>query len=61
MPIDYAAGVVGATYTGWDGFVYECTSYDPKCGFWMEAPERKTCVSERAIGRTFHRVRKASD
>jgi hypothetical protein len=48
---------VGKRYKGWDGNVYECTSYDPSCGFWMESSERRTCVSERAIGRTYHRVR----
>ena len=41
--------------------MYLCTSYDSMCGFWMQNPtdpaDRRN-VSERAIGRTFHRVQK---
>ncbi len=46
------------------GRTYECLSYNPKSGFWMYAradaenpASRLTNVSERAIGRTFHKVR----
>lgn len=39
--------------------VFKCTSYDSRQGFWMEneadASDRHN-VSERAIGRTFHRI-----
>jgi hypothetical protein len=53
------------------GSTYRCTRYDPSCGFWMTllevAPEEdssnpryhvgwQACVSERAPGRTFHRI-----
>ena len=49
------------------GALYACTSWDRSCGFWMEMvggksallPDRKVGqrfnVSERAIGRTYHR------
>ena len=58
---------VGEYFNGHDGFIYYCDSYDPRIGFWMTPvtstkadepgplPERRN-VSERAIGRTFHRV-----
>lgn len=38
---------------------YLCTSYDSRQGFWMENeadPSDRRNVSERAIGRTFHRI-----
>lgn len=52
----------GKTYKAWDGRVYECVGYDPKQGLWMSTlpdgkAQRITCISERAIGRTFHEVR----
>jgi len=37
--------------------VYKVTSHDPAVGFWVEAvgdPSDRRCISERAIGRTFH-------
>lgn len=57
-PSSWVLEVVGGRYRGWDG-VYICTGYDPRCGFWMERADgqRRTNVSERAIGGTFHRVR----
>lgn len=39
--------------------VFRCTSYDSRQGFWMENeadPKDRHNVSERAIGRTFHRI-----
>lgn len=39
--------------------LYYCDSYDPNRGFWMTNVEDETDrrnVSERAIGRTYHRV-----
>lgn len=36
-----------------------CTSYDSRSGFWMQNeadPKNKRNVSERAIGRTYHRI-----
>ena len=48
---------IGYIYRGWNGQMYYCDSYDPRCGFWMtnvlvETDRRN--VSERAIDRTFH-------
>ena len=51
------------------GVVFVCDSYDPSCGFWMTPEDtsvedpiyegervRRRNVSERAIGRTYHRI-----
>jgi hypothetical protein len=52
------------------GAVYRCTRYERAQGFWMRLIEKsvplsfedghelgyETCVSERAIGRTYHKV-----
>jgi hypothetical protein len=51
------------------GIEYRCTRYDERRGFWMRvlavhddrpmferAIGEECCVSERAIGRTFHRI-----
>lgn len=51
------------------GIEYRCTRYDERRGFWMrvlaihETPPmydrvigEECCVSERAIGRTYHRI-----
>lgn len=45
-------------FSGPSPAVYYCDSYDPRCGFWMTdiATQERTNVSERAIGRTFHRI-----
>jgi hypothetical protein len=63
-PTDWVLEVVGAHYRYYDGGgprIYRCIGYDPRSGFWMrtidDGPERKTCVSERAIGGSFHRYR----
>jgi len=50
--------VIGRSFRGWDGKTYLCESYDPTCGYWMTAVDgsRRTNVSERAIGRTYHRI-----
>jgi len=52
-----ANDLVGRRFRAWDGNVYECTKYDPDAGFYMKSDVRETCVSERAIGRTFHLIR----
>jgi hypothetical protein len=57
-PSDWVVEVVGKTYNGWQG-TYECFGYDPRHGFWMRNiadPKDQRNVSERAIGRTYHRV-----
>lgn len=54
-----ASKVLGKTYVGWDGRDYRADSYDPNAGYWMvdvKDPTNKKCISERAIGRTFHEV-----
>lgn len=53
------------------GAIYRCTRYDPALGYWMTllepgpdddltsaryTPGWQTCVSERAPGRTYHRI-----
>lgn len=58
---------VGKKFRGL-GVVYRCFAYHPRQGFWMR-PEpadqfhkwfdraaEVTCVSERAIGNTYHRI-----
>lgn len=48
---------VGSYFKAWNGHLYFCDSYDPRCGFWMtnilNAQDRRN-VSTAAIGRTFH-------
>jgi len=57
---------VGKRFKAWDGCTYYCDSYDPAIGFWMtpdegqtdcwgKAPNRRN-VSERAVGRSYHRI-----
>lgn len=57
---EWSKTIVGKRYRSM-GRVYLCTSYDPAGGFWMRsvdsADPRETCISERAIGRTYHEVR----
>lgn len=51
-------GTVGHRWRGLEG-IYRCTSYDSRQGFWMEneaTPGDRRNVSERAPGRTFHRI-----
>jgi len=70
-PSKWVLEVVGGQYraprwdTGPDGVAkddtvtYTCDGYDPRSGFWMVDPRDgyQTNVSERAIDRTYHRVR----
>lgn len=49
---------VGKFFRGYDGSVYLCVQHD-HTGYWMASVPRLTSVSERAIGRTFHRARVA--
>ncbi len=59
-PSDWVKQVVGKTYQGpfADG-EFLCTGYDIRAGFWMQdiATGARRNVSERAIDRTFHRIR----
>lgn len=55
--------LIGRSFRGWDGKTYKCTGYRYSEGFDMvqtDAPAgtqpRKTNISERAIGRTFHEI-----
>ena len=60
-PTAWVLEVVDKHYSAWDGRIYHCFGYDPRCGFWMrtvDEPVRETNVSERAIGRTFHVVQR---
>lgn len=60
---------IGHTWRGWDGGVYLCTRYVYNQDFWMrlvQVPEDadvrtrrigdETCISIRAINRTYHRA-----
>lgn len=59
---------IGQTFRGHDGHTYYCDSWQENLGFWMtraDAPEDRKQdlhseyrrnVSERAVGRTFHRI-----
>lgn len=57
-PSPWVLDVVGKRYSSYRG-VCECFGYDPRNGFWMRvlATGEKCNVSERAIDRTFHRIR----
>ncbi len=58
---EWVREVVGKRYRGaWGEGEYECTGYDRRCGFWMQNindPTDLRNVSERAIDRTYHRIR----
>ncbi len=58
-PSDYVKSVVGKEYAGGGG-QFLCFGYDPRSGFWMRDVEtgEERNFSERAIGRTYHEVRR---
>lgn len=60
-PSEWVKEVVGKLYKGsFSEGTYQCTGYDPKAGFWMKNVDDPTDirnVSERAIDRTYHRIR----
>lgn len=59
-PTDFVRETVGATFHAWDGNDYKCVAYAPRSGFWMVLVGSSTVatnVSERAIGRTYHKRR----
>ncbi len=62
-PSDWVLEVVAGLYKSWDGVVHECIGYDPRHGFWMQTVSgetKRSNISERAVGRTWHKVTKAS-
>lgn len=68
LPPDRPTSLAGRKYRGFGGCVYELLSHHP-CGFHLqviddsddkEGYRRKgefACISERAIGRTYHELR----
>lgn len=60
--MSYYATLVRRHFMAHDGGIYECDSYDPRCGLWMTwiggkpvpKKDRRRNVSERVVGRTFH-------
>jgi hypothetical protein len=65
-PSKWVLEVVGGRYRApGDGgaiVTYVCDGYDPRSGFWMRAPGgAQRNVSERAIDRTYHRVREPGE
>lgn len=60
-PSEFVQETVGKFYSGPFGeHVFKCTGYDRRAGFWMRNianPMDLHNVSERAIGRTYHRLR----
>lgn len=58
--------VIGRYFRAWDGKDYLCESWVENMGYWMAEVDtkqriipdgRRTNVSERAIGRTYHPIR----
>ena len=58
---------VGRYFRAWDSSIYLCTSWHRASGFWMRVIVKgdadgargvgeEACISERAIGRTYHRL-----
>jgi len=59
-PSNWVQEVVGCRYyDAWREGIYLCTGYDRRVGFWMDRIDggRRTNISERAIGRTWHPVK----
>lgn len=59
--------VVGKRFRGWPGLVYVVTRWERRAGYWVTVVSgsdplgaRKVgdvaCISERAIGRTYHEI-----
>lgn len=61
-PGEWVLSIVGNRYQS-NNVIYDCIGYDPSCGFWMENENSKELIniSERAIDRTFHKVRSKSN
>lgn len=66
-PVEWVTYAVGSRYTGYDYKemavrVWLCIGYDPRHGVWLRntedgLPPRLKNISERAIDKTFHKVR----
>ena len=56
-PSEFVLETVGKRFRSFDR-PYLCFGYDPRSGFWVRDEEtgEERNVSERAIGRTFHRI-----
>lgn len=54
------SSVLGSSFRSFlDGLVYLCVAHDPRRGLWMQRMDKTgkaRNISERAIGRTYHRV-----
>ena len=58
IPNDRETTLAGRFYVGWPGAVYELLSHHP-CGFHLvnvRDPLDRHCISERAIGGTYHEM-----
>lgn len=59
VPSEWVLEVVGSRYRGHDAHTYKVIGYDPRCGFLIQdeaASNDVRDISERAIGRTFHKI-----
>jgi hypothetical protein len=56
-PSDFVLETVGKRFRSFDRS-YLCFGYDPRHGFWVRDEEtgEQRNISERAIGRTYHRI-----
>jgi PHP family Zn ribbon phosphoesterase len=60
-PTEWVKEVVGKKFKGTNNFIYTCTSYDRRHGFWMSCFITDyilidTNVSEAAINRSYHQI-----
>jgi len=59
QPSEWIKSLLGQRFNAvFEDVQYRCTGYDPRAGIWMDAMDgsRRTNISERAIGATWHRV-----
>ena len=55
---------IGKRFLGWNGETYICADYHDMAGYIMvneSDPSDERCISERAIGRTFHALPSQAD
>src|SRR6478736_4129979 len=63
QPSEWIKSLLGQRFNAvFEDVQYRCTGYDPRAGIWMDAMDgsRRTNISERAIGATWHRGRMVS-